>query len=551
MWRQRQHLTGTQQLRIIITNAKNIHDDQEPYSKNACERALENHGNYVARINAFWVNHLRSPSPGIPLRRESVKEFADFLWPPESTEAPAVLLELLEVQAPVTIPDIPSELQIISPEGYIHALLLACARDLPRNLDKWKIILKSVPCAFTKGEGWSLPGDVWIRAWNSRNKISQAYESLSRTAFQTCMEIMSVKSKIEAELARSLTAAELVQELKNRGLKKASSQDEMTVNLVTHGLLIAERMQGEHLGGDVRDEQLPQQDGVALCPCEQTIQSAKCLGDAEFVSLRPHEAGQQRGCDQGLPLGRQKFSIDDQPLGAQGLGVGSALGVHAGQSKAGGQGHHYPEAGAGQSRGLPCPHVGRRCGPARPARTIQFGGPGRCRGSGVRNVMLGTWLYTHPFISPWVASCLFSQQKLVYSKHYDNAMKACCRGNKNVDDVMELPQIKKDWDRMVACRENELVNEQAKRKTEDEAGPADEEAPLAVLRKPPTDFKEHSLPYWKAMANTSVRRYVTFAVKPGTQSQMTRLVSQSALKDIVLNEGSKYFVVFMHLVSYV
>jgi hypothetical protein len=131
-------------------------------------------------------------------------------------------------------------------------------------------------------------------------------------------------------------------------------------------------------------------------------------------------------------------------------------------------------------------------------------------------------------------------QKLVYSKHYDSAMKACCRGNKNVDDVMELPQIKKDWDRMVACRENELVNEQAKRKTEDEARPADEEAPLAVLPTPPTDFKEHSLPYWKAIANTSVRRYVTFAVKPGTQSQKTRLVSQSALKDIVLNEGSKY-----------
>ena len=131
-------------------------------------------------------------------------------------------------------------------------------------------------------------------------------------------------------------------------------------------------------------------------------------------------------------------------------------------------------------------------------------------------------------------------QKLVYSKHYDSAMKACCRGNKNVDEVMELPQTKEDCDRVVACRENKLVNEQAKKKTEDEAGSADEETPLAVLRKPATDFKEHSLPYWKAMANTSVRGYVTFAVKPGTQSQMTRLVSQSALKDIVLNEGSKY-----------
>ena len=96
-----------------------------------------------------------------------------------------------------------------------------------------------------------------------------------------------------------------------------------------------------------------------------------------------------------------------------------------------------------------------------------------------------------------MTSC-FPLQKLVYSKHYDSAMKACCRGNKNVDEVMELPQTKEDWDRVVACRENELVNEQAKKKTEDEAGPADEETPLAVLRKPPTDFKEHSLPYWKA-----------------------------------------------------
>ena len=74
---------------------------------------------------------------------------------------------------------------------------------------------------------------------------------------------MSVKSKIEAELARSLTAAELVQELKNRGLKKASSQDEMTVNLVTHGLLIAERMQGEGMMIPLRT--LEEQYGTSSC----------------------------------------------------------------------------------------------------------------------------------------------------------------------------------------------------------------------------------------------------------------------------------------------
>ena len=35
------------------------------------------------------------------------------------------------------------------------------------------------------------------------------------------------------------------------------------------------------------------------------------------------------------------------------------------------------------------------------------------------------------------------------------------RDNKNVDEVMELPQIKEEWDRLVALRENELVNEKA------------------------------------------------------------------------------------------
>lgn len=106
---------------------------------------------------------------------------------------------------------------------------------------------------------------------------------------------------------------------------------------------------------------------------------------------------------------------------------------------------------------------------------------------------------------------------------------------------MELPQIKEDWDRVVATRENELTAEQALLKTagDGENLPAEDESALAVLRKPPTDFKENSLPYWKALANTSVRRYVSFAVKPTTQSAMSRLVGQSALKDVVVNEGSK------------
>lgn len=133
-----------------------------------------------------------------------------------------------------------------------------------------------------------------------------------------------------------------------------------------------------------------------------------------------------------------------------------------------------------------------------------------------------------------------ASQKLIYSKTWDNSLKQLARGNKNIDEVMELPQIKEEWDRLLALRENELVNEKAAASAADGGSlEAEEETPLSTMRRPPTDFQEYSMQYWKAVANTSVRRYITFSCMPSTQSQMTRIVSQSPLKDCVLNEGFK------------
>ena len=224
--------------------------EQEPYSRAQCEKALSNHGTYVAGINVFWINHLRSPSPGVPLKRHSVKALADFLWPQESTEPPAFLLKIVECGAPVgVVPEIPSGLHMLSPEGYVHALLAACARDLPRNKEQWMVVLKSVPAAFTVGPDGATGGDTWIRAWNVRNEISQAYESLSRTAWQMCLEIQGVKRKLEADLSSTLQPAELVKELHKRGLKRASNQDELSGNLINWAILIAERVSGDDMLG--------------------------------------------------------------------------------------------------------------------------------------------------------------------------------------------------------------------------------------------------------------------------------------------------------------
>ena len=131
---------------------------------------------------------------------------------------------------------------------------------------------------------------------------------------------------------------------------------------------------------------------------------------------------------------------------------------------------------------------------------------------------------------------------MVYQRTFDNQLKGLARGSKNVEELFEMASVKEDWDKVVSQRENELVTEATKNKLQDDpsAAAAEEgEASLQLLRKPPSEFKEHSLPYWKALANTSVRRYVSFSTKPSTQAAMTRLVAQSSLKDTVLNEGSK------------
>ena len=69
--------------------------------------------------------------------------------------------------------------------------------------------------------------------------------------------------------------------------------------------------------------------------------------------------------------------------------------------------------------------------------------------------------------------------------------------------------------------------------------PEEDPTVLASMRKPPTAFSEHSLGYWTSLANTSVRRHVSFVVVPGTQGQMQRLVAQSSLKDLEREEGKK------------
>ena len=53
---------------------------QEPFNSGQCFAALDQRGTYMCGFNFFWLDLLRSPSPGIPLSRRRVKELGDWMF---------------------------------------------------------------------------------------------------------------------------------------------------------------------------------------------------------------------------------------------------------------------------------------------------------------------------------------------------------------------------------------------------------------------------------------------------------------------------------------
>lgn len=134
-------------------------------------------------------------------------------------------------------------------------------------------------------------------------------------------------------------------------------------------------------------------------------------------------------------------------------------------------------------------------------------------------------------------------QNLVYDKKYDAVLRNLAKSKKNPEESLEVEGVSEDWKAIVAMRQNELVEQEVARKKRDgeqeEDAPAAEDTAIQNMRKPHNEFAENSEAYWLSLANATVRRLVSCVVVPATQGQIQRVVSQSALKDIELPEGSE------------
>ena len=82
--------------------------------------------------------------------------------------------------------------------------------------------------------------------------------------------------------------------------------------------------------------------------------------------------------------------------------------------------------------------------------------------------------------------------------------------------------------------DNQLKNEEAERKAMLAAGQPEEDEDegenVTVIRKSPQSFAAGSPAYWKAVANQTVRTYVTLTVEPKTQDAVTASVRSGPVK---------------------
>ena len=135
-------------------------------------------------------------------------------------------------------------------------------------------------------------------------------------------------------------------------------------------------------------------------------------------------------------------------------------------------------------------------------------------------------------------------EDLVYEKKYDNGLKQIARARKNVQEVLDHETIQMEWKKVCDVREKEITQLKAQQKEQEGDKPEDEaetdggtSAAVKAMRRPATEFPEHSPGYWASVANSTVRRYITLEVRPATQANMKLAVEQSTLTQVEIKES--------------
>ena len=215
---------------------------QEPFHPGQCATALRSRGTYISGFNFFWLDLVRSVTPGIPLSRERVRELAAWMF----REGPVPIKKALGVV--VSNADFPvlahkGSLLMITPEERAHAILMKVASDIRDNGAKlsqeWKKVLLSVPVYIDV-----IPKEEKVQweAFNARQAILQEHWTMARTAQQQCYEVVSVKNSLQKDLGRQPSKKEISDKFRQNAKMAAGNKDDFSENFVKDALNVYDKV---------------------------------------------------------------------------------------------------------------------------------------------------------------------------------------------------------------------------------------------------------------------------------------------------------------------
>ena len=210
---------------------------QAAFNLDACQRALTSHGKYKCGANVFWINHLWTATPGIPLNPSSIERFISHYF---ENPGPVPMDLIIAVPSPKFAPhENKGGLQCVSPDevrmAYFRSiakavqewndasasgLTLAAKGALAEKVKQWK--QHSLCCTF-EFRVLGSTDDIYFTAVNQREKLVVDYHTLAVSAYQRIFQVLSVKARKE-EIMGPLTVAKLVEEFNKRAHLAADSE---------------------------------------------------------------------------------------------------------------------------------------------------------------------------------------------------------------------------------------------------------------------------------------------------------------------------------------
>ncbi|CAE7656878.1 unnamed protein product, partial [Symbiodinium necroappetens] len=529
---------------------------QDVFCKQKAAAALQDQNVYRASISVWWLQLIPNHSPGIPLNRARVEAMRDFYYGTDN-EPRFLTQRMIEVMAPDDL-SAPRKLVMVSPEELVHCLLLAFADSIRRSDElskadwdkkkaRWRAVMLSVPAAFMK-----LPDNVsadWALAFNRRQAVHQDHESLSRTGLQQVMEIMLLKGKIEAaeppERKMSLKAEELLAKLKSAGLQnvkyggRAGDKDEgdgpgaLTVNMIDNCINVHSKLLGNNRIVEI------------------ILENEDRYGSASFAHQLSTLAAVAAKCTNMSMREWVMESIVD----AVTFDVKSSNADYT-KSSISGDKTHAGWAALYELKFEVMKHFLHSVLPTTTMSPKDLGilksrlGSHKCYREGKDDV---SW---KSHLSPSGIAVYEFLEELVFEKVFDSSLRMSAKQGGGADQVLEHQQVKSRWDDIVLMLKKEKEERDAAEKLrKEEATAAGEDGDrhdadettkaVNAARAAPTSLAKGTPAYWRAVANGTVRSYVTFAVEPKTQDQVATIVSQSSLKDLDLETGEKAVMVFL------